>query len=89
VPTTVNIQPSLLTELQAIMIMAQRYEDLTFTVDEEAITKTLDGPLLLIGPGNIGMLGATVNNLIFTNADSTDDNMVTIQVACTAIEPAV
>lgn len=86
-PTTVNVQPSALTELQAILITAERYEDLTFTVDEEVTTKTLDGPLMLIGPGNIGMLGATVNDLIFTNADSEDENMVTILVARTAIEP--
>jgi len=86
-PTTVNVQPSLLTELQAIIITAERYEDLTFTVDEEAVTKTLDGPLMLIGPGNIGNLGATVNDLIFTNADTEDSNMVTILVARTAIEP--
>ena len=87
VPTTVNVQPSLLTELQAIIIIAERYEDLTFEVDSEGITKTLDGPLMLIGPGNIGNLGATVNDLIFANADADDSNMVTILVARTAIEP--
>lgn len=86
VATTVNVQPSLLTQLKAIMIIAESYEDLTFTVDEEAVTKTLDGPLVLIGPGNIAMLGATVNSLIFTNAHATIANMVTILVVRTAIE---
>jgi hypothetical protein len=86
VATTVNIQPSALAQLQAIIMIAERYEDLTFEVDAEAVTKTLDGPLMLIGSGNIGMLGATVNDLIFTNANVTEDNMVTILVARTAIE---
>ena len=85
--TTVNVQPSLLTQLQAIMIIAERYEDLTYTVDEGITPFTLDGPLLLVGPGNIGMLGITVNDLVFTNADALVDNMVTILVARTAIEP--
>lgn len=86
VATTVNIQPSVLAQLQAIIMVAESYTDLTFEVDAEAVTKTLDGPLMLIGSGNIGMLGATVNDLIFTNADDAADNMVTILVARTAIE---
>jgi hypothetical protein len=87
VATTVNVQPSLLTELQAILITAERYEDLTFTVDEGVVPITLSGPLLLIGPGNIGLLGASVLDLVFTNADTEEPNMVTILVARTAIEP--
>jgi len=87
VATMVNVQPSLLTQLKAIMIIAERYEDLSFTVDEEVTVRTLDGPLVLIGPGNIAMLGATVNNLVFTNANATAANMITILVARTAIEP--
>jgi hypothetical protein len=60
VATTVNVQPSALTELQAIIIKAERYADLTYTVDEGVTEKTLDGPLMLIGPENIGdHMGAT------------------------------
>lgn len=87
VPTTVNVQPSLLTELQAIMITADVYEDLTYTVDEGVTPMTLDGPLMLVGPGNIALLGATVNDITFTNANATTARNVTILVARTAIEP--
>lgn len=90
VATTVNVQPSLLTELQAILITAESYEDLTFTVDEGITPITLDGPLMLIGPGLIALLAGlagTLNDLIFTNTNATADNMVTILLARTAIEP--
>lgn len=90
VATTVNVQPSLLTELQAILITAESYEDLTFTVDEGIVPITLDGPLMLIGPGLIALLAGiagTLNDLVFTNANATVDNMVTILLARTAIEP--
>lgn len=87
VPTTVNVQPSLLTELQAIMIKADVYEDLTYTVDEGVTPQTLDGPLMLVGPGNIALLGATVNDITFINANATTARNVTILVARTAIEP--
>lgn len=88
VATRVNVQPSDITQLHAIIVLAQSYEDLTYTVDEGLTEKTLDGPLMLIGPGNIAdHFGATANDLIFTNADATTDNMVTILVARTAIEP--
>ncbi len=87
VPTTVKVQPGALTELKAMIITAQSYADLTFTVDADVTVHTLDAPLPLIGAGNIGLLGATVNDLIFTNANAETDNMVTILVARTAIEP--
>lgn len=85
VVTTVDVQPSLLTELKALIIIADVYEDLTFTVDDVVKEFTLDGPLLLIGAGNIGMLGATVNALKFTNANATTARNVTILVARDAI----
>ncbi len=86
VPTTLNVQPSLLTELKALIILADVYEDLTYTVDEGVTPNILDGPLMLIGPGNIALLGATVNDLIFTNANATIARNVTILVARDAIE---
>lgn len=86
VPTTLNVQPSLLTELKALIITADSYEDLTFKVDEVVTVRTLDGPLMLVGAGNIGLLGATVNDLIFTNANVTTAKNVTILVVRDAIE---
>lgn len=85
VETTVKVQPSLLTKLQAIMIIADLYTNLTFEVDAYAVTYTLDGPLLLIGKGNIGALGATCNDLLFTNSDAVVDRNVTIMVARSAV----
>lgn len=90
VATTINVQPSPLTELQAILITAERYEDLTFVVDEGIVPVTLDGPLMLIGTGLIALLAGTpgtLNDLVFENASATADNMVTILLARTAIEP--
>jgi hypothetical protein len=86
VPTTVNVQPSLLTELKALIIISDVYTDLTFTVDAYQPVYTLDGPLMLVGKGNIGMLGATVNDLIFTNANGSTARNVTILVARDAVE---
>ena len=86
VATTLNVQPSLLTELKALIILADIYEDLTYTVDEGIVPMTLDGPLMLIGAGNIALLGATVNDIIFTNANATTARNITILVARDAIE---
>lgn len=88
VETTVNVQPGGLTELQAMLIMSDNYGNLTFEVDAYEVTYTLNGPMLLVGSGNIGMLGATCNDLLFTNAHGSIDRNVTILVARTAIEGA-
>jgi hypothetical protein len=59
-------------------------------VDEGIVPITLDGPLMLIGPGLIALLAGTpgtLNDLVFTNANVTVDNMVTILLARSAIEP--
>lgn len=81
---TVNVQGGLNTELKALMIKASAYDLLTFTVDADPTIFTLDGPLCLIGKGNIGMLGATCKVLKFTNANVTIDKTITIICARTA-----
>jgi len=90
VETTVDVQPSLLEQIQAIFIRVNSpavggYASLTFKVDEIVTVRTLDGPLMLIGPGNIGLLGATINQLKFTNAHATIAKEVEIFIARTAI----
>ncbi len=85
VVTTVKVQPSVLSKLKAIIIISDNYNDLTFTVDSGVTEFTLSAPLLLVGPGLIGMLGETVNDLKFTNANATTDANVTILVARTAV----
>ena len=85
---TINLQPSLLAELKAIMITASNYAgDLSFTVDDEVTEFVLKAPLILVGPEQIGLLGATLNALKFTNANATTDATVSILVARTATEP--
>ena len=85
---TINLQPSLLTELKAIMITASNYTgDVSFTVDEEVVEFVLKAPMLLIGPEQIGLLGATLNSLKFTNANATTDATVSVLVSRTATEP--
>lgn len=87
VPTTVPIQPGFLAEVNAIAIIADNYEDLTFVVDDGMTPFTLSGPLLLIGPGAIGMLGLVCSEFIFQNADAETDANVTILVAWDSIQP--
>jgi hypothetical protein len=85
---TINLQPSLLAELKALMITASNYTgDLSFTVDEEVTEHVLKAPLILIGPDQIGLLGATLNSLKFTNSNATADATVSVLVARTATEP--
>lgn len=87
VAKTVNVQPSALTEMQALCILSSNYTDLTYTVDDGVDVHTLSGPLILIGPGNIALLGASVLDLVFTNSNAETDALITILVARTAVEP--
>jgi hypothetical protein len=109
-PKTINLQPSGLAEVKALMITSSNYTgDVSFVVDggeqlmgakDEEKSKKLKGglkvgpsgmvlkaPLLLIGPDQIGLLGATLLNLTFTNANTTTDATVSVLVVRTAIEP--
>jgi hypothetical protein len=85
---TINLQPSLLTELKALMITSSNYSgEVSFTVDEVATEFVLKAPMILIGPDQIELLGATLNELKFTNANATTNATVSILVARTATEP--
>lgn len=83
-PITVDVQPGAIADMQGIIIMSDNYTGISFTVDSEMNTFVLDGPLMLIGYGNIGMLGSTLLQLNFTNAD-TNDAAITILVARQAV----
>lgn len=88
VPTTVDIQPGDIELLQGIIIIADVYTDLTFTVDGGIVVFTLDGPIMAIGAGMIASIfGVTLNELVFTNANVTLDRNITVLVTRTAIEP--
>ncbi len=89
-PTSVILQPSPLEQVKGLIILSDVYADLTFTVDVEVTEHVLDGPLMLIGPGNVSLLGGvaqTLNILKFTNASLLLDANLTVLVARTAIEP--
>jgi len=42
------------------------------------VSTVIDAPMVFIGAGPLGLLGATVNDLIFTNANVETDAKVTI-----------
>jgi hypothetical protein len=85
---TINLQPSLLAELKAVMITSSNYTgDVSFTVDEEVTEFVLKAPMLLIGPEQIGLLGATLNAQLFTNKNATADATVSVLVVRTATAP--
>jgi len=43
----------------------------SFTVDEGVTPVVVDAPIVLIGSGALGLLGPTVNDLIFINTAET------------------
>ena len=85
-PIAVEMQPGETGDVQAIVITSDNYTDLTYTVDT-GDPQILDAPLMLIGAGNVGLLGATQNVIEFTNNDPTKDARITILVAREAVEP--
>lgn len=44
---------------------------MSFTVDEGVTPVVVDAPIVLIGSGALGLLGPTVNDLIFINTAET------------------
>lgn len=110
----VNLQPSDLEEIKALMITSSNYTgEVSFVVDagEQLMglmgakekdeskpkpkgglklvspTVVLKAPLMLIGPDQIGLLGDTLLDLTFTNANVTTDATVSVLVVRTAIVP--
>jgi hypothetical protein len=67
---TIDVQPG--TGGQFLAISASAYADLSYEVDGSGTSIDLDGPLLLIGEGAMGLLGATQNQFEFSNAGATD-----------------
>lgn len=85
---TIDLQPSFLAELKAVMITSSNYTgDVSFTVDIGVTEFVLKAPMLLVGPEQIGLLGATLNVLLFTNANATTDATVSVLVVRTATVP--
>ena len=83
-PTTVNVQPG--SGGLLLIITASTYSSVTYTVDSSSTVVTLDGPHILVGAGAIALLGATQNDLVFTNGGS-EDITVSILVGRDATPP--
>jgi len=65
------------TAVQSVSITAERYTDLTLAVGlGDPIT--LDASLELQGAGLVALLGADTSVMTFINADTEDDNAITI-----------
>ena len=81
-PTNVSVQPGSGGHL--LIITASDYAALTYTVDDVATVRTLDGPHILVGTGAVALLGDSQNEIAFTNGGS-EDITVSILVGRDAI----
>lgn len=79
-PTTINVQPGGTGDVVLLFITSDLYEDLSYTVDQEVTEILLDKPQMFTG-GQVALLGATCNALIFTNGSATVDANIRIIVA--------
>jgi len=68
---TVDVQPGA-TGVKFLFISADDYEDLAYEVDGSGTDVDLDGPLILIGAGAAGLLGATQKQFEFKSSGSAD-----------------
>lgn len=75
---TVEVQPGGAGQAQLLLITANSYPldgtgaaELTYEVDGSGTAVALDAPLLLVGSGALGLLGA-VNTIVFSNASDAD-----------------
>ena len=55
--------------IEFVSIKSDNYADLAFTIDGGSPI-ALDGPLMLVGAGQVGLLGATLATIEFTNSDT-------------------
>lgn len=75
----VEIQPGASSQVQILLIKASEYgADLTYKVHDVAATPiVLDQDQLYLGQGQVGLLGAQIDKLLFTNNLA---NNVTIEI---------
>jgi hypothetical protein len=83
---TVDIQPGDSDLVNIIYITSDQYTSLTYTVDAYDVDITLDAPQMFLGAGQILLLGATCNKLLFTNAGTILDANIRVIVGRTAME---
>jgi hypothetical protein len=72
VDVDVDVQPSTTAgEVQLLVITASSYEaEVTFSADAGTSEFTLDGPVVLIGAGAVGLLAEPPQSLRFANPDT-------------------
>jgi hypothetical protein len=70
-----------------LMITANRYTGLTYTINEETIPHTLDAPQLLLGGGGVSLLDAAPQSLSVSNNDETSAASIEVLVGRDPIAP--
>lgn len=71
---TVAVQPSNSDRIELLMITASRYssDSLRYHEDAPGATDiTLNGPVVLVGPGAVGLVSAAPTSLVFDNPAAT------------------
>lgn len=84
-PIKVKVQPSATDNVNGIIIASDNYSEIFYTVDDGFDVFWLSASLILIGPGNVGLLGNSAKDFTFYNLGHQDAN-ITILVARNAIE---
>jgi len=84
-PTTVNVQPSDVENVNALVVDSDNYDDIYYTVDDGSDVFELTAPMLLIGSGCVGLLGNSSKNFTLYNLGSADANL-TFLVARNALQ---
>jgi hypothetical protein len=69
--TAVTVDVSAGTGAQFLLLTSSTYEKVTYKVGGGA-TRTLNGPIMLVGSGAMALLGGTLNQFTFTNNGTTD-----------------
>lgn len=71
-----------------VSMKADNYESLTFKVGELGDVITFDGPIMLVGAGQVALLGAALDTILFTNADTEADANIDVCIGRSGEVPA-
>ena len=70
---TVELQPGGTNQVHFLLVTADQYlAGLAYKVNTATASNNLDGPLVLIGPGAVGLLNTAPAKLVFSNSTGQD-----------------